>query len=192
MASSFRSAIGFLADIGVYDVVLPFVLVFVIVFAILEKTRVFGVYTMPDGKEYAKKNLDSMVAFVISFFVIASSQLVQAITKVSSNMVILLMASVLFLLLVGSFQKETKEGVYLTGGYKAAFMGIIFVGLAAIFLDAFTVDGKKTWLEQILEWVSSVSSSTTVATVILMGVVFVVLFLITRDSSTSSHGEDKH
>ncbi|MBS3057685.1 MAG: hypothetical protein J4415_03605, partial [Candidatus Diapherotrites archaeon] len=94
MASSFREALGFLDNIGVYDVVLPFILVFVIVFAILEKTRVFGVYTYPDGKEYPKKNLDSMVAFCIAFFVIASSQLVEAITKISANMVIILMATV--------------------------------------------------------------------------------------------------
>src|SRR3989344_2103770 len=109
MASSFREALGFLADIGVYDVVLPFVLVFVIVFAIFEKTRVFGTYTYQDGKEYPKKNLNSMVAFVIAFFVIASSQLVETITKISANVVVLLVGIVFFLLLAGSFHKEDPK-----------------------------------------------------------------------------------
>ena len=39
--------------IGVYDVVLPFILVFTIVFAILEKTRVLGVEVYGD-KEWDK------------------------------------------------------------------------------------------------------------------------------------------
>src|SRR3989338_529339 len=112
MASSFREALGFLADIGVYDVVLPFVLVFVIVFAIFEKTRVFGVYRYPDGHEYPKKNLNSMAAFCISFFVIASSQLVETITKISANVVVLLIAIVFFMLLAGSFQKEDEHGFF--------------------------------------------------------------------------------
>ncbi len=38
----FRSAISFLNDIGLYDVVLPFLLVFTLVFAILEKTKLLG------------------------------------------------------------------------------------------------------------------------------------------------------
>ena len=37
--SSFRSAIDFFGQVGVYDVILPFLLVFTIMFAILEKTK---------------------------------------------------------------------------------------------------------------------------------------------------------
>ena len=40
--SVFRGIIEFFEKIGIYDVVLPFLLVFTIVFAILEKTKVFG------------------------------------------------------------------------------------------------------------------------------------------------------
>ena len=168
MASSFREALGFLDNIGVYDVVLPFILVFVIVFAILEKTRVFGVYTYPDGKEYPKKNLDSMVAFCIAFFVIASSQLVEAITKISANMVIILMATVLFLMLAGSFHREDPKGFFLEGGYKTAFMALVGIGLVVIFLDALKVDENTTWLQQVEQWIGQFSSSSTIASVILI------------------------
>ena len=168
MASSFREALGFLDNIGVYDVVLPFILVFVIVFAILEKTRVFGVYTYPDGKEYPKKNLDSMVAFCIAFFVIASSQLVEAITKISANMVIILMATVLFLMLAGSFHREDPKGFFLEGGYKTAFMALVGIGLVVIFLDALKVDENTTWLQQVEQWLGQFSSSSTIASVILI------------------------
>ena len=42
MASTFREVLLFFEQIGIYDVVLPFLLVFTIVFAILEKTKLFG------------------------------------------------------------------------------------------------------------------------------------------------------
>ena len=50
--SAFRGIIGFLDKIGVYDVILPFLLVFTIVFAILEKTKVLGLDKI-DGKEFS-------------------------------------------------------------------------------------------------------------------------------------------
>ena len=42
MATPFREVIEFFDSIGLFDVVLPFLLVFTIVFAILEKTKVLG------------------------------------------------------------------------------------------------------------------------------------------------------
>ncbi len=73
-------------------------------------------------KKYTKKNLDAMVSFVIAFFVIASSQLVETITQISSQVVILLLLSVFFLILVGSFAQETEGGFFLPGKLNATFM----------------------------------------------------------------------
>lgn len=189
MVSSFRNALLFLGDIGVYDVVLPFVLVFVIVFAILEKTRIFGVYTYPDGKEYPKKNLNSMMAFVVSFFVVASSQLVQAITKISANMVIILMGTVMFLLLAGSFHKEDPKGFFLEGFYKNAFMVLVALGLGVIFLDALQVSPGKSWLSQIMDWLGQFSSSSTIASVILILVTIGVIFFVTSGGPKATTNE---
>ena len=72
MAEGFRGAIVFLEKLGVYDVVLPFLLVFTIIFAILEKTRILGVEKV-GGQDLTKKNLNSIVAFVVAFLVIAST-----------------------------------------------------------------------------------------------------------------------
>ena len=61
-----RWVINFFGELGIYDVVLPFLLVFTIVFAILEKTKVFGMEEI-DGKKYTRKNINAIVAFVVSF-----------------------------------------------------------------------------------------------------------------------------
>ena len=86
MVSTFRGALEFFQDIGIYDVVLPFLLIFTIVYAIFEKTKVLGTEEI-SGVKFAKKNLNAMVAFVIAFMVVASSKLVEIITEVSSNVV---------------------------------------------------------------------------------------------------------
>ena len=107
MVSTFRGALEFFEDIGIYDVILPFLLIFTIVFAILEKTKVFGTEEI-EGTKYSKKNLNAMASFVISFMVVASSQLVEIITEVSSHVIILLLVSIFFLILVGSSKSRAK------------------------------------------------------------------------------------
>lgn len=168
--SVFRGTLEFFGKLGIYDVILPFLLVFTIVFAILEKTRIFGVEEI-EGKKYTKKNLDAMVAFVIAFFVVASSQLVEAITQISSQVVILLLLSVLFLILVGSFAKETEEGFFLQGGWNTTFMVIMFVGIIGIFLNAIKIESGQTWLSFIMEFISTKWNTDWVASLILIGVV---------------------
>ena len=55
MATAFREIIEFMEKLGVYDIVLPFLLVFVVVFAILEKTKVFGTEKI-DLKQNTQRN----------------------------------------------------------------------------------------------------------------------------------------
>jgi hypothetical protein len=187
--STFREILIFFDKIGIYDVVLPFLLVFTIVFAIFEKTKVFGLEEI-EGKKYTKKNLNAMVAFVISFLVIASSKLVELITQVSSQMVVLLMLSIFFLLLVGSFYKE-GEGVFLEGGWKSLFMIIMFIGIVAIFLEAIQTKEGQPWLEWFWEYMSAHWTSTGVASVILMLVIILFMYYITKSPKTEVKTEKK-
>lgn len=173
MVSAFRGIIEFFDNMGLYDVVLPFLLVFAIVFAILEKTKVFGMEEI-DGRKYTRKNINSIVAFVMAFLVVASSQLVDILTRVSSYTVILLMVSVLFLLLIGSFLKE-GEGVFLEGGWKWFFMIIMFIGIVLIFLSAIKNENGDSWLEMGWSWIAGGSTSNAVGSVILL--IIVILFM---------------
>jgi hypothetical membrane protein len=166
--TALRGAFEFLEKVGLFDVVLPFMLVFTIVFAILEKTKVFGTEEI-DGKKYTKKNLNAIAAFVIAFLVVASSELVEVITKVSSNVVILLLLAILFLMLVGSFFKE-GEPVHLQGGWNVLFMIIMFVGIVLIFLDALG------WLEDTWEFLGGSAQGEGIGAIIL--IVIIVLFMV--------------
>jgi len=182
MATPFREILEFFTRIGVFDVVLPFLLVFTIVFALLERTKVFGTEKV-EGKEYTKKNLNSAAAFVIAFLVIASSELVGIITAVSSKFVVLLFLVVLFLLLVGSFFQEKPEGVFLEGGWKTLFMIIIFIGLGFIFLDALGL------LEDVTSFLSGTSSGELVGSVILMFLIVMFIVFITQEKQTAKKAQ---
>src|SRR3989344_1734813 len=180
MATPFRQVIDFFEEIGLYDVVMPFLLVFTIVFAILEKTKVLGTEEI-EGKKYTKKNLNSMVAFVMAFLVVASAQLVEIITTVSANAAVLLFLSALFLLLVGSFFKE-GEPVYLEGGWKMTFMILMFIGIVVIFLGAVKTKDGTTWLDSLSSFSSSSGSNEVMGAIILLVIVVLFIAFAVRES----------
>ena len=180
-ASQFREILVFFDRLGVYDVVLPFILVFTLVFAIFEKTRIFGTDVV-DNVTYTKKNLNTMVAFVIAFFVVASVQLVATISQVVSNMVLLLLLAVCFMILVGSFMKE-GEFLQLEGGWKSTFMWIMFLGIVLIFLQAIKLQDGTSWLEYLYIMIFFNFNTTAVSSVIMVLFVILLVWLITKDSS---------
>lgn len=171
--SAFRDVIGFLEDIGIYDVVLPFLLVFTIVFAILEKTKIFGTDEI-EGKKYTKKNINAMVAFVTGFFVVASTKLVKVISESVANVVLLLLLSVLFLMLVGSFFRE-GEDVYLKGAMKTIFFIIMFVGIMLIFLNALG------WLSYIGDFFADNIGEPWLVSIIMVVVLVIIMYLIVAE-----------
>lgn len=184
--------IGFLDRIGVYDVVLPFLLVFTIMFAILEKTRVLGTEVIA-GATYTKKNLNSMVAFVVAFFVIASAKLVEIITQVSSQMVILLLFSVMFLILIGSFYKE-GEPVFLENPWRQPFMYFMLAGLILIFANAITVDtpvGRVTWLAYGLAYLRGAWTSAETAAVLFLAVIIGFMVWVTGEPSAPAKPKEE-
>ncbi len=180
--SVFRGTIEFFGEIGIYDVILPFLLIFTIVFAILEKTKIFGTERVEGMEgEITKKNLNSIVAFVVAFLVVASSRLVAIVNEVASNFVILLMLSILFLLLVGSFHKEEEKGFFLTGGLNVLFMVIMFIGIVLIFLHAIKTDDGKPWLVEAWEWLVDNWSSNAAASIILVLVTIGAILYVTKE-----------
>ncbi len=180
--SMFRGVLDFFVRLGIYDVILPFLLVFTIMFAVLEKSKVFGTEEI-DGKQITKKNLNAMVAFVIAFFVIASSKLVMIINEAMANIVILVLVSLSFLLLIGTFYKESED-VYLDGGWRKFFMTIMFIGVVLIFAHAIPYNGEP-FLEFLWSYIISNYSSTAMSSIIMVVVLIGLMYFITKDNKTS-------
>lgn len=164
--SVFGDSVAFLVKLGIYDIILPFLLVFTLVFAILEKTKILGTETK-DKQEMTKKNLNAMVAFVMGFFVVASTQIVAVINKSLSQIFLLLLLIICFLMVAGSFHQQTKEGYFLdkSSPYRNIFLVITFVAIIAIFMNALG------WLDTIYNFLKNNWNTSYVAAVIFVAVI---------------------
>ncbi len=175
MASTFRNVIDFFNDLGIYDVILPFLLVFTMVFALLEKTKILGMDKIGNDY-YPKKSLNSMVAFTSAFFVVASSKAVAVINETLAHVFILLLMAVLGLLVLGTFYGEKEENwLAELKGARLWIGGAFFIGIVLIFMDA--VD----WLEPTWDYLWDHWDSNAVASIILMLVVILIMWLIVKD-----------
>jgi hypothetical membrane protein len=170
----FGGVIDFIARLGFYDVILPFLLTFTLVYAILDKTKVFGT---EEGK--GKKNLNSIVAFVMGLLVVFVKPLVRAINEALANIVVLMLIGVFFMVLVGIFLKEgafsLQEGKE-TKYWYIFFIFFMFIGIVFIFLHAFRVADGRTWLQVIGDFIKASWTSAAAASVLF--VIGIVLFMI--------------
>ena len=110
-----------LDNIGLTDVILPFLLIFVIIFAILQKTRILG-----EGK----KNLSIVVAIVVGLLVVvphvtgrfpANSDPVVILNDALPQVSIVLIAIIFLLIMIGVF------------GQDMVFLGVTAPGWIAFF-----------------------------------------------------------
>src|SRR3989338_4268335 len=184
----FGDVIGFLDRLGVYDIVLPFLLVFTIVFAIFEKTKVLGTEEVA-GKPYPKKNLNAMASFVIAFLVIASSRLVAIINASLANIVLLLLIVVMFLLLIGAFHAE-GEPVKLEGGWRTTLMVGLFVGIILIFLNLVPMESGESFLSWVINYIYFNFDSTAVSAIIFFVIVLLGFGYIIKEPKHKAHKEE--
>jgi hypothetical protein len=187
--TAFRDVLEFFMRLGVYDVLLPFILVFTIVFAILERTKIFGTEKVKDV-EYGKKNLNAMTAFVISFLVVASAQMVSLINNALPKIVILLFLGVFFLLLVGIFYSE-KEEVLLSSRWKIMFMVIMFIGIVAIFLHSIPMADGTPFLTWAMMFIIANYNTTTVTSIIMVIVIIALMMFIIKEPKAEKKEEKK-
>jgi hypothetical protein len=171
--SVIRESLVFLDHIGLYDVVLPFLLVFTLVFGVLEKSRIFGSEDK-DGKKLSRKNLNAMVAFCTGFFVVASAQLVALINVFVARVALILVILIMFMLLIASMHaQQDDKGFDLTKKF-GWLMGIVLAAVILIFMDG------VGWLEPAWAYVTSNWDSQIMGTVFLFAVVVGFIMYVTH------------
>lgn len=139
MASTLANALDFFRDFGVFDVLLPFLLVFTVVYAILQKTKLLG---------EDKANLDSMVAFVIGLLVVAATKVVGIINDALPQVMVLVIVGLSFLLMLGIFA-DPKGSFFENMGkrFRAGLMIVFSLAVVLIFLGVIKTPDNESWLE---------------------------------------------
>jgi len=117
MATDFSAMIKGLEQMGFYEVILPFLLVFAIIFAMLQKVKLFG-------KE--QKNINVVVALVTAFFVVRVPEIVGAMNSFLPKVSFLVLVLLMVMLVLGIFG-ASAEGM--TGGW---FFIAIVIAIAGI------------------------------------------------------------
>lgn len=134
-AFNFDQTIDYLVQIGVYDVLLPFLLIFSIIFAILEKTSILG-------KD--KRNINVIVAIVIGLLLIVQKGIVEIINiflpRVSLIIVVILMGLLVISMVAG------KEFTGLKGGVLGFAILLIIIALVIALAAPASGTGSTIWL----------------------------------------------
>ena len=193
MVTPLGKAVQFFKDFGLFDIVLPFLLVFAIVYAVLDKTRILGQYTYK-GESYPNKNLNAVVAFVVAMLVVAAANIVGVINEALPNIVLLLVVLVSLLLLVGVFFKTGELDLGTTHKTTVGiFIGLISIGVLLIFLGAIRNEDGKSWLEWVFNWIIEQWQGPIFASILIFILAIATIVWLTRaggDKTTAKrHGE---
>tara|TARA_Y100000310_G_C20387223_1_gene671021 strand:+ start:248 stop:793 length:546 start_codon:yes stop_codon:yes gene_type:complete len=89
---------------GFYEYVLPFFLIFVVVFAILEKTRILG-----GTENKPKTNLNIVLSIILAMIVLFNTNLIYLMNQTLSRVSFFIIISVLIMLLIALFYNP-KDG----------------------------------------------------------------------------------
>ena len=98
MVSVLGDVMRYFEEIGVYEVALPFLLIFTLVFAILQKSKILG--------EKAK-NFNVVIALVVGILFIRNTQLVALVNRLLPNVAMFIVIFLMLLLLLAIFMKES-------------------------------------------------------------------------------------
>lgn len=178
-------AVDFFKELGLFDVVLPFILVFALVFAILEKTMLLG----KEKDETPKKNLNSLVALVLALLVLAVNTAINFINVFFTNAVLVIVASLGFLLVLGLFRgtEEFDFSKKHTNWYTA-FVVLAFLGLLIVVLNSIEVSSGGSVLESIWDYLTENIGEGAITGVVVLVIVALVLIYATGGFARNQGG----
>lgn len=102
---------------GVFDIILPFLLIFALIFAILERTKVLG----------QNKAIYAIVSLAISFFAISDPTITGFFAYLFSNAALGFAVLLVFILFLGMFTKGEGLGGWVWVGSLFAILVFIWV-----------------------------------------------------------------
>ncbi|MDP4012688.1 MAG: hypothetical protein Q8R00_03740 [Candidatus Nanoarchaeia archaeon] len=162
MALDLRSLFVYWESIGVFDVLLPFFLIFSVSFAILEQTQILK-----------NKKINAIIAGMIGVLFVNNPYLVGILQSFVPNIAMVLIVILMFLLVAGTFlgAKGTTPG---NSAYAVAgIIALVFVLWALV---------SQTGYGYYSDWAYYFDDQT-VGTILLVGVFVFIIWFVTRDTS---------
>ncbi len=166
MALNFMNILAQMEDMGVFNIILPFLLVFAITFAILEKVKIFG----------DKRQINGIIAAILGILVARNQYVVGIINRFLPNISLFMVVILMFLLLFGIFSGEYK-------GFKGSLLGLAMIFSIIFVVWSLTADfvGERFELPN---WLYGFSDDTQAA-VLLIAIFVIVIWYVTKGPPTA-------
>ncbi len=155
------------------EAVLPFMLIFTVVFAILQKSQILG-------KD--KKQIDSLVALVIGLITITFANAVGIISSLLPFLAVSVVLILVFLILVAMVSVGEK-GIELHKGFKWAIMILSFI---AVIIAGLVVTGAWDYISKQFESSNGSSLITNIVFIVVIVGAFIMVFLGDKSKSTET------
>lgn len=112
---------------GFFNVILPFILVYAIVFGVLLKTGIFG-----DATNDTTRNISNVIALATGFFVISATDVVEQMMGVIPQATFMLVIVLFLLMIYSMLGLSADEGLFgkssiVPGGMKGVAFGVIIL-----------------------------------------------------------------
>ncbi|HLC58190.1 MAG TPA: hypothetical protein VJH95_06460 [Candidatus Nanoarchaeia archaeon] len=166
MAAGFYDLFYQLQGSGFYEFLLPFLLVFAVVFGILQKSNIFGA---------GNKSINAVVALVLGLLITSQFEVVQSLTSFLPRMSMFIIVAMMVLIFIALFAGD------LSGGFGGIMLFVIaIIALLGTYWALGPVMGFEVpyWLEE--NW-------TTIAIIII---VIVVIVAVVKGGGSDGAGID--
>jgi hypothetical protein len=158
-------AIGILGSEIFTNIILPFLLIFTVIFAILEKTKFLG----------EKKDIHAIVSLVFGMIAVGVPWAIGVILSIIPVVVVIIIILISWLMTYGFLAPEEKGPV--SKNWRIAFqiiLGIVFIGVIAWSTGLYKYVIDKPW------------ASTAGQTLLIIGVVIAVISIVISGGKSSA------
>lgn len=179
-----------LNNLGFFNVILPFLLVYAIMYGILSKYKILGDPFAEGDKGKTTKSLISIVSAATGFFIVASSNVVLSLKTLIPYIVLFLLAVFFLILAISPFlQKEEKSGEIQIGNRARTILlasTIIIFTLMVIFIL-----GLYNYIN--LSLTSKVISSlqTFIETIVVLAIMFGIAYWAVKPEKGQGSGPSR-
>jgi len=165
MAAGFYDLFYQLQGSGFYEFLLPFLLVFAVIFGILQKSKIFG---------DSAKNINAVVALVLGLLITSQFEVVQGLTSFLPRMSMFIIIAMMVLIFIALFAGDVGEGI---GGWMLWIIAIIAVLVTYWALGPVIGFEVPYWIDQ--NW----------QTIAIIVAVIAIMVAVTRGGETLTAAE---
>ena len=186
----FRDVIENMKDIGFFDVILPFLLVYAIVYAVLEKSRIFYI-NKGDSEDKNLKGVSMIVSFVISIFSVASLTFVSWTQSFLAYISFGLIFFVGLMIVLGLIFGDDWIVFFKDGDKWNMKVLYVFGAIIVILGVIFAINSMDIDLDLDIADTIGNSSSDIISILVIVGIVLILYFISKEGPSKKEEKDDK-